>query len=58
LVGILLLSVGFPIACEIGRTGKKWSFKFMGEEWEHQEVWYGLIQDIILGLLILSLILI
>lgn len=50
---ILFLSVGFPIACEIGyRTSKLFSFEKYGFSvvggWEHQEVWYGLMQDIVL----------
>lgn len=54
LLAILLLSIGFPIACEIGyHTTTKFNFKHMGSGWEHQEVWYGLMQDIILGGLII-----
>lgn len=50
---ILFLSIGFPIACEIGyRTSKLFSFEKYGFSvvggWEHQEVWYGLMQDIVL----------
>lgn len=51
---ILFLSVGFPIACEIGyRTSKLFSFNKYGFSivggWEHQEVWYGLFQDLVFG---------
>lgn len=55
---ILFLSVGFPIACEIGyRTAPLFSFNKYGFEigndgWTHQEIWYGLMQDIILIYLI------
>lgn len=53
---ILFLSVGFPIACEIGyRTAPLFSFDKYGfkivSEWEHQEVWYGLMQDLVLIIL-------
>lgn len=49
LLVIVLLSIGFPIACEIGYyTTTKFNFKHMGSGWEHQEVWYGLMQDIVL----------
>lgn len=56
---ILFLSFGFPISCEIGyRTSKLFSFKKYGFSmsggWEHQEVWYGLMQDfVILSLIFL-----
>lgn len=50
---ILFLSVGFPIACEIGyRTSKLFSFGKYGFSasggWEHQEIWYGLFQDLVI----------
>lgn len=45
----LLLGIGFPLSVHIGiETKKKWNFKFMNGWWEHSEVWYGLMQDIIL----------
>lgn len=48
-VSILFLSIGFPIACEIGYyTSKLWNFKYMDGGWEHSEVWYGLAQDIVI----------
>ena len=51
-IAIFLLSVGFPIACEIGYyTSKKFSFSKYGFDmvggWEHSEVWYGLMQDLV-----------
>ena len=57
---IAFLSVGFPIACEIGyRTAPFFSFDKYGfkmvSEWEHQEVWYGLMQDLVLITLGVSL---
>lgn len=50
---IAFLSVGFPLACEIGyRTAPLFSFDKYGFSvsggWEHQEVWYGLMQDLVL----------
>lgn len=51
-IAVVLLGVGFPIACEIGyRTSKLFSlnkpyFQMTGG-WEHQEVWYGVIQDLV-----------
>lgn len=50
---ILFLSFCFPISCEIGyRTSKLFSFEKYGFSvrggWEHQEVWYGLMQDLVL----------
>ena len=54
ITSIIFLSLGFPLACEIGyRTSKIWNFKYMSGGWEHQEVWYGLLQDIVLFSLIL-----
>ena len=48
-VAIAVLSIGFPIACEIGYyTSKLWNFKHMNGGWEHSEVWYGLMQDLVL----------
>lgn len=49
---ILALSIGFPIACELGyRTSKMFEFNKYGFSvvggWEHQEVWYGLMQDLV-----------
>ena len=55
ITSIIFLSLGFPLACEIGyRTSKIWNFKYMSGGWEHQEVWYGLLQDIVLFNLILG----
>jgi len=54
LLAAILLSIGFPIACWLGyKTESKFSFKYMYGGWAHQEVWYGLIQDIILISLII-----
>ena len=48
-VAVAVLSIGFPIACEIGYyTSKLWNFKHMNGGWEHSEVWYGLVQDVVL----------
>ena len=51
-IAVVLLGVGFPIACEIGyRTQKLFSvnkpYFHMTGGWEHQEVWYGVIQDLV-----------
>ena len=58
-IAVVLLGVGFPLACEIGyRTQKLFSvnkpyFQMTGG-WEHQEVWYGVIQDLVfIGLAII-----
>ena len=55
-IAIILLSVGFPFACELGyRTSKMFEFNKYGFSvsggWEHQEVWYGLMQDLVLIIL-------
>ena len=49
------MASAFLLASEIGYyTTKLFNFKYMSNGWEHQEIWYGLIQDIvILSLLIL-----
>ena len=45
---IVWLGVSFPLACEIGYyTSKLWNFKNMNGGWEHSEVWYGLMQDMV-----------
>ena len=52
-LAILVLSIGFPIACEIGYRLRdkinfhKYGFSVAGG-WEIQEVAYGLIQDLVL----------
>lgn len=56
---ILLLSIGFPIACELGYYFRdKISFEKFGLSyrggWELQEGFYGLMQDIVLVSLILT----
>ena len=58
-VAVVVLSVGFPIACEIGyRLNGKIKFHKYGLSieggWEIQEVAYGAIQDVVLIGLILS----
>ena len=58
-IAVVLLGVGFPLACEIGyRTQKLFSvdkpYFHMTGGWEHQEVWYGVIQDLVfIGLAII-----
>jgi len=56
LIAIVGLSILFPVACEIGHiTSNYWRFRYMNGPWEHQEVWYGLFQDIVIfSLLIYS----
>lgn len=52
-LGIVVLALAFPVSCEIGHhTSKLWNFKHMNGGWEHQEVWYGLMQDIVFIFLI------
>ena len=54
LLTIALLSLAFPLACEIGyHTYKLWNFKYMTGGWEHSEVFYGLFQDLILIFLLI-----
>jgi len=57
-VAVLILSIGFPLACEIGYLLKdkvhfeKYGFSVVGG-WEIQETAYGLIQDlVIIGLIV------
>ena len=52
-LAIVLLSAAFPLACELGRlTSPLFSFEYktfsIKGGWEHQEIWYGLMQDIVL----------
>lgn len=52
-VAVAVLSIGFPIACELGRlTAPLFSFEYktfsIKGGWEHSEVWYGLMQDLVL----------
>ena len=59
-IAIVVLSIGFPFACELGyRTSKMFEFNKYGFSikggWEHQEVWYGLMQDIVMAYLIYSM---
>lgn len=54
LLAIVILAFAFPLACELGYyTSKLWNFKYMTGGWEHQEVWYGLAQDIVILILLL-----
>lgn len=57
-LSVFVLSLGFPIACEIGYyTSKKFSFSKYGFDmvggWEHQEGVYGALQDlVVIGLVV------
>lgn len=59
-LAIILLSFGFPLACELGyRTSPLFSLEYktfsVKGGWEHQEIWYGLMQDIVLiGVVLLA----
>ena len=58
-VAVVVLSIGFPVACEIGyRLNGKIKFHKYGisidSGWEIQEIAYGVIQDVVLIGLILS----
>lgn len=58
LVATVVLGIGFPIACELGKRwdyNKKFGILHLSRGWENQEVIYGLMQGVILWLcLILS----
>ena len=55
-LAVILLAIGFPLSCEIGYyTSKIWNFKYMDGGSEHSEVWYGLMQDIVLISLVLTI---
>ena len=50
---LIFLSIGFPLACELGYySAKRFSYQREGFSivggWEHQEVWYGLMQDLVI----------
>ena len=53
IIAILLLSIGFPIACELGYyfrdkiSFEKYGLSYIGG-WELQEGFYGLMQDLVL----------
>lgn len=48
-LAVILLAIGFPLSCEIGYyTSKLWNFKYMEGGSEHSEVWYGVMQDLVL----------
>lgn len=58
-VAVAVLSIGFQIACELGRlTAPLFSFEYktfsIKGGWEHQEIWYGLMQDVIIFSLLLG----
>jgi len=59
---IAFLSVGFPIACELGYyfrdkiSFEKYGLEFRGG-WELQEGFYGLMQDLVLITLVVSYVL-
>jgi hypothetical protein len=45
----IVLSCAFLLASELGYyTSKLWNFKYMTGGWEHQEVIYGVLQDLVL----------
>lgn len=49
----LFLTPMFWLASELGYyTTKLWNFKYMDGGWEHQEIWYGLFQDLVIFSLI------
>lgn len=60
LIMSLLLGLGFPASVFMGKETTKY-FNFESKyfnvngAWEHAEVWYGLMQDIILIILLISL---
>lgn len=52
----LIMASAFLLASELGYyTTKLFNFKYMSNGWEHQEIWYGLIQDIVFVGVILCL---
>lgn len=55
-VATVLLGVGFPIACELGKRwnfNKKFGILSFSRGWENQEVIYGLMQGIIFWLAVM-----
>ena len=54
---VIMLGIGFPIACEIGKvitsSGKVWKIEW-SRGWENQELVYGLFQGVALWYVILS----
>jgi len=51
IIAVLILSIGFPVACEVGYLLKdKVSFEFLDIKggWNIQEVAYGLMQDLVI----------
>jgi hypothetical protein len=56
LVATILLGVGFPIACFIGRQityTKKYGFLHFSRGWENQEIIYGLFQGAVLWFVVM-----
>lgn len=52
-IGALILGIGFPLSVYLGNyTEDKFSIEYgyfsVKGAWEHSEVWYGLMQDIVL----------
>ena len=56
LVATVVLGIGFPIACELGKRwdyNKKFGILHLSRGWENQEIIYGLMQGIVLWYCIL-----
>lgn len=56
LVATVLLGVGFPIACELGKRwdyNKKFGILHLSRGWENQEIIYGLMQGLVFWFVVL-----
>ena len=56
LVATVVLGIGFPIACELGKRwdyNKKFGILHLSRGWENQEVIYGLMQGLVLWFVVL-----
>ena len=56
LVATVLLGIGFPVACELGKRwdyNKKFGILSFSRGWENQEIVYGLMQGIALWLAVM-----
>lgn len=54
ILSTVILGFSFPSSVKLGEyTADKFRFKFMEGYWEHAEVWYGLIMDLVILYLIL-----
>lgn len=56
LVATVLLGIGFPVACELGKRwdyNKKFGILHLSRGWENQEIVYGLMQGIALWLAVI-----